>query len=189
VAANDPTSLAVAKQSPQDKLGNFVMIDDRLHVIEYSDFPDDVAERPALWDGDSGSPDPDVVALMCEVRNGSPRITPTHRALQRAFIEIQSTAADEPEREITFPHYLYVLAVAVNQNGYTVAMKNELLKLLADDSRIVREVVDYGMPELESILDASRKLCGMPPIPWDDVRSRLRVTGGGTASAGGSGAS
>ena len=39
------TSLAVAKQSPQDKLGNFVTIDGRLHVIEYSDFPDDVAER------------------------------------------------------------------------------------------------------------------------------------------------
>jgi UDP-N-acetylglucosamine/UDP-N-acetylgalactosamine diphosphorylase len=39
------TSLAVAKQSPQDKLGNFVTIDGRLHVIEYSDFPDEAAER------------------------------------------------------------------------------------------------------------------------------------------------
>jgi UDP-N-acetylglucosamine/UDP-N-acetylgalactosamine diphosphorylase len=39
------TSLAVAKQQPQDKLGNFVMLDGRLNVIEYSDFPDDVAER------------------------------------------------------------------------------------------------------------------------------------------------
>ncbi len=39
------TSLAVAKSDPHDKLGNFVMIDDRLHVIEYSDFPADVAER------------------------------------------------------------------------------------------------------------------------------------------------
>jgi UDP-N-acetylglucosamine/UDP-N-acetylgalactosamine diphosphorylase len=39
------TSLAVAKQSPQDKLGNFVTIDGRLQVIEYSDFPNDVAER------------------------------------------------------------------------------------------------------------------------------------------------
>ncbi|HEX6960602.1 MAG TPA: UTP--glucose-1-phosphate uridylyltransferase [Lacipirellula sp.] len=39
------TSLAVAKQEPRDKLGNFVMLDGRLNVIEYSDFPDDVAER------------------------------------------------------------------------------------------------------------------------------------------------
>jgi UDP-N-acetylglucosamine/UDP-N-acetylgalactosamine diphosphorylase len=35
----------VAKQTPQDKLGNFVAFDGRTQVIEYSDFPDDVAER------------------------------------------------------------------------------------------------------------------------------------------------
>jgi UDP-N-acetylglucosamine/UDP-N-acetylgalactosamine diphosphorylase len=45
LAGSELTSLAVAKASPQDKLGNFVMIDGRLHVIEYSDFPADVAER------------------------------------------------------------------------------------------------------------------------------------------------
>lgn len=38
------TSVAVAKQEPKDKLGNFVMVDGKLCVIEYSDFPDDVAE-------------------------------------------------------------------------------------------------------------------------------------------------
>jgi UDP-N-acetylglucosamine/UDP-N-acetylgalactosamine diphosphorylase len=45
LANSELTSLAVAKQSPDDKLGNFVMIDGRLHVIEYSDFPADVAGR------------------------------------------------------------------------------------------------------------------------------------------------
>ncbi|HMP08027.1 MAG TPA: UTP--glucose-1-phosphate uridylyltransferase, partial [Lacipirellulaceae bacterium] len=47
LAESELTSLAVAKTSPDDKLGNFAMIDDRLHVIEYSDFPSDVAERRA----------------------------------------------------------------------------------------------------------------------------------------------
>ena len=37
--------MAVAKQTPQDRLGNFAMIDGRLQVIEYSDLPDDVAEQ------------------------------------------------------------------------------------------------------------------------------------------------
>ena len=37
--------MAVAKQTPQDRLGNFAMIDGRLQVIEYSDLPDDVAEK------------------------------------------------------------------------------------------------------------------------------------------------
>ena len=45
LAKSELTSLTVAKQKPQDKLGNFAMIDDRLHVIEYSDLPDDVAEQ------------------------------------------------------------------------------------------------------------------------------------------------
>lgn len=45
LAESELTSLAVAKSSPDDKLGNFVMIDGRLHVIEYSDFPADVAGR------------------------------------------------------------------------------------------------------------------------------------------------
>jgi len=44
LAESELTSLTVAKQQPKEKLGNFAMIDGRLHVIEYSDLPDDVAE-------------------------------------------------------------------------------------------------------------------------------------------------
>jgi UDP-N-acetylglucosamine/UDP-N-acetylgalactosamine diphosphorylase len=45
LAQSELTSMAVAKQAPRDKVGNFVSIDGRVHVIEYSDFPDDVAEK------------------------------------------------------------------------------------------------------------------------------------------------
>lgn len=45
LAKSELTSLAIAKQSPQERLGNFVMINDRVSIIEYSDFPDDVAEQ------------------------------------------------------------------------------------------------------------------------------------------------
>ncbi|MEX0612234.1 MAG: UTP--glucose-1-phosphate uridylyltransferase, partial [Pirellulales bacterium] len=45
LARSDLTSMAVAKQTPQDRLGNFAMIEGQLHVIEYSDLPDDVAEK------------------------------------------------------------------------------------------------------------------------------------------------
>lgn len=47
LAQSELTSMAVAKISPQDKLGNFVSIDGQVQVIEYSDFPDDVAEQQA----------------------------------------------------------------------------------------------------------------------------------------------
>ncbi len=45
LADSELTSMAVAKETPQDKLGNFVSVDGRVQVIEYSDFPDDVAEQ------------------------------------------------------------------------------------------------------------------------------------------------
>lgn len=45
LAGSELTSMAVAKQTPQDRLGVFAMINGRLQVIEYSDLPDDVAEK------------------------------------------------------------------------------------------------------------------------------------------------
>lgn len=45
LAESELTSMAVAKQEPHDKLGNFGMIDGKMNVIEYSDMPDDVAEE------------------------------------------------------------------------------------------------------------------------------------------------
>jgi UDP-N-acetylglucosamine/UDP-N-acetylgalactosamine diphosphorylase len=44
LADSELTSMAVAKETPQEKLGNFVAIDRRVQVIEYSDFPADVAD-------------------------------------------------------------------------------------------------------------------------------------------------
>jgi UDP-N-acetylglucosamine/UDP-N-acetylgalactosamine diphosphorylase len=45
LSESELTSIAVAKQTPQDRVGNFATIDGRVQVIEYSDLPDDVAER------------------------------------------------------------------------------------------------------------------------------------------------
>jgi UDP-N-acetylglucosamine/UDP-N-acetylgalactosamine diphosphorylase len=45
LAASDLTSMAVGKQTPHERVGNFVMVDGRMQIIEYSDFPDDVAEK------------------------------------------------------------------------------------------------------------------------------------------------
>ena len=45
LAESELTSMAVAKPVPEEKVGNFAMIDGNLHVIEYSDFPDEVAQQ------------------------------------------------------------------------------------------------------------------------------------------------
>jgi UDP-N-acetylglucosamine/UDP-N-acetylgalactosamine diphosphorylase len=45
LAGSELTSMAVAKQTPQDRLGVFAMIEGQMQVIEYSDMPDDVASE------------------------------------------------------------------------------------------------------------------------------------------------
>ncbi|MDR1384760.1 MAG: UDPGP type 1 family protein [Planctomycetaceae bacterium] len=45
LAESELTSQVIRKQSPHDRVGNIVSVDGRLHVIEYSDLPDAVAER------------------------------------------------------------------------------------------------------------------------------------------------
>ena len=44
LAKSELTSMAITKQTPQDRLGVFATIDDELQIIEYSDMSDDVAE-------------------------------------------------------------------------------------------------------------------------------------------------
>ncbi len=45
LAQSDLTSMAIAKQTPRDRLGVFAVIDGQMQVIEYSDLPDEVAEK------------------------------------------------------------------------------------------------------------------------------------------------
>ncbi len=57
LAGSELTTQVIAKREPLDKVGNVVEVDGRLHVIEYSDLPEDVARRRnadgslAIWAG------------------------------------------------------------------------------------------------------------------------------------------
>lgn len=57
LAHSEMTTQVIAKRFPAERVGNVVQVDGRLHVIEYSDLPDDVAARRqpdgslALWAG------------------------------------------------------------------------------------------------------------------------------------------
>lgn len=45
LSGSEFSSQVVAKRTPFDRLGNVVEVDGRLHVIEYSDLPDEIAQR------------------------------------------------------------------------------------------------------------------------------------------------
>ena len=57
LAQSEYSSQVVRKTAPKDRVGNMVMVDGSLHVIEYSDIPDSAAERRkpdgslAIWAG------------------------------------------------------------------------------------------------------------------------------------------
>lgn len=57
LAGSEMTTQVVAKGDPLERVGNVVEVDGRLHIIEYSDLPDDVARRTnadgslAIWAG------------------------------------------------------------------------------------------------------------------------------------------
>jgi UDP-N-acetylglucosamine/UDP-N-acetylgalactosamine diphosphorylase len=60
LSGSEMSTLVVAKQQPNEKLGILVAIDGRVRIIEYSDLPDDVAELRApdgglrFWAGNTG---------------------------------------------------------------------------------------------------------------------------------------
>lgn len=59
LAESQMTTLAVAKQHPLERVGNVAAIDGQVRIIEYSDLPDEVAQRRAsdgslrLWAGNT----------------------------------------------------------------------------------------------------------------------------------------
>ncbi len=84
---SEMTSQAIRKQDPLQRVGNFVEMDGRVHVIEYSDLPDEIAARRnadgslQLW---AGSIAVHVFERSFLQRMASlPGALPFHRALKR----------------------------------------------------------------------------------------------------------
>jgi UDP-N-acetylglucosamine/UDP-N-acetylgalactosamine diphosphorylase len=114
-AESDMTSIAVAKLDPRDRLGNFVMLDGRMQVIEYSDFPDDVAEKRAadgsliFWAGSIAVHVFDVAFLERSV--GLKESLPFHVARKKVpFIDErgQLVESDEPNA-LKFERFIFDL--------------------------------------------------------------------------------
>jgi len=80
LAESELTTLVVAKQSPEEKLGNVVSVDGKLQIIEYTDLPVEAAGRRAedgslaLWAGSTAIHGMDVAFLdrMTRSQDGLP---------------------------------------------------------------------------------------------------------------------
>ena len=92
LAESEMTSQVVEKTDPLDRVGNVVVVDGRMQIIEYSDLPDDVANRRTedgslyIWAGSIAVHVFDVEFLQRVAQR--PDVLPFHRARKKvAFVD------------------------------------------------------------------------------------------------------
>lgn len=115
LSGSELTSIAVAKETPEEKLGNFVMIDDRVQIIEYSDFPADVAQQTAedgslkFWAGSIAIHVFDVAFL--ERMLAQKDAIPFHIAHKKVpHLSVDGKAVDPPEpNALKFERFIFDL--------------------------------------------------------------------------------
>lgn len=116
LARSEMTTQVIAKREPLEKVGNVVKVGQRLMVIEYSDLPDDIAQRKnpdgslAIWAGSIAVHIFDVgfLARMAESAEG----LPFHYAHKKvAFLDPASGRRIEPEKTnaIKFERFIFDL--------------------------------------------------------------------------------
>lgn len=119
------SSQVVAKQSPEDRVGNVVSVDGRLHVVEYSDLPDEFAQRRAadgslmIWAGSIAVHVINVDLLRRAVE--SPQSLPFHLARKRVpFLDEDGRRIDPPApNAIKFERFIFDLMPQA-ENGLVV---------------------------------------------------------------------
>lgn len=139
LAGSEMSTLVVAKQTPFDKVGNVVQVGDRLHVVEYSDLPDELAAKPGpdgaplLWAGSIGVHviETDFLARVADLAE----VLPFHVALKkvtyydpetRAIVKPQTANAVKFERFIfdLIPHAQNAIVIEVAEDDQFAPLKN-----------------------------------------------------------------
>jgi UDP-N-acetylglucosamine/UDP-N-acetylgalactosamine diphosphorylase len=132
------TTQVVAKQTPQDRVGNVVTVDGQVGVIEYSELPDEVAEKRNadgslyLWAGSIAVHVFDVGFLERMVGNSA--ALPFHRAHKKVshvddqgnMVKPEAANAIKFERFIfdLMPHARSAMAVEVDAAEAFAPVKN-----------------------------------------------------------------
>ncbi len=138
LAGSEFSSQVVRKRTPMDRVGNVVQVNGRLMVIEYSDLPDEVANRRKadgsleIWAGSIAIHAMDVAFLERMVRAAEG--LPFHRALKKVpyvdpagrRIEPASPNAVKFERFIfdLMPSAECAVVVEVDMMGHFAPLKN-----------------------------------------------------------------
>jgi UDP-N-acetylglucosamine/UDP-N-acetylgalactosamine diphosphorylase len=116
------SSKVIAKQTPTEKLGNFVLIDGRCSMIEYSDLPEDLAQqrdeqgRLRLWAGSPAIHLFDVSFLDKVVK----KKLPWHLARKKVPFLHESGQVVEPDKENALKFEMFIFDVLPLAERWTV---------------------------------------------------------------------
>jgi UDP-N-acetylglucosamine/UDP-N-acetylgalactosamine diphosphorylase len=123
-ARAEVSSRIIPKNGPHDKLGNFVQVNGRCMIIEYSDLPDDLARqkdadgRLRLWAGSPAIHYFDV-DFLAKVTQGSNRI-PFHIAKKKVPYLDETGTLVHPEKENALKFERFIFDVLPLADRWTV---------------------------------------------------------------------
>lgn len=130
MAGSEMTTQVVRKRYPTERVGNVVLIDGRVHIIEYSDLPESQAEVTAadgslrLWAGNIAVHVIDVGFLrrMAESDDG----LPFHRAFKKVpYVNKDGRRVEPDEPNATkFERFIFDLLPKA-ENGFVVEVRPE----------------------------------------------------------------
>lgn len=130
MAGSEMTTQVVRKRSPTERVGNVVLVDGRVQIIEYSDLPDEAARATnadgslRLWAGNIAVHV--IERSFLERMGGSDRALPFHRALKKVPFVDESGELVEPEEPnaTKFERFIFDLLPAA-ENGFVVEAEAE----------------------------------------------------------------
>lgn len=139
LAGSEMSTLVVAKRTPFDKVGNVVQVGDRLHVVEYSDLPDDLATKtgpdgkPLLWAGSIGVHviEVDFLSRVADSAEALPfhvafkKVT-HYDPITRSLVQPETANAVKFERFIfdLIPHAANAIVIEVDEDDQFAPLKN-----------------------------------------------------------------
>src|SRR5262249_26753782 len=118
------SSKVIPKEKPSDKLGNFVLVDGRCSIIEYSDLPEALAVKPdaqgrlLFWAGNPAIHLFDV-AFLRQVTQGAAKI-PWHLARKKVPHVDENGLGVEPAKENALKFERFVFDVLPQADRWTV---------------------------------------------------------------------
>ncbi|MDP2974309.1 MAG: UDPGP type 1 family protein, partial [Candidatus Diapherotrites archaeon] len=170
------SSMAVIKSGPFEKVGNFCLVDDRVTVIEYSDLPDELAEKKNS-DGSLvfslGSIAIHIIdRSFVEHLNAKGFALPYHRAVKKIpYIDLQSGKKIEPQKPngIKLETFVFDALPLAKKSIIFEAIRSEEFapvknKTGADSSQVARQMmIDRAASWLERAgVKIPRKSDGSP---------------------------